>query len=66
MVRAMTIIKCACRNEECKVQIRLETDGDMILLWYTDKDEKETLMYLDANTAIELIRALKECILELT
>ncbi|RLE48716.1 MAG: hypothetical protein DRJ18_01450 [Candidatus Methanomethylicota archaeon] len=62
----MTVIKCACKQEECKVQIKLETDGNIIMLWYTDKDGKETLMYLDANTAIELIRALKQCILELT
>lgn len=62
----MTVIKCACGQEGCKVQIRLETDDRNIMLWYTDKDGKETLMYLDANTAIELIRALKECILELT
>ena len=60
-----SVIKCACGEEKCKVMIKLETwDDGGIYLWFTDKDGKETLMYLDPNTTVELIHALKNALME--
>ena len=62
----MSIIKCACGEEECKIKIKLETwqDDSSIYLWFTDKDGKETLMCLDPNTTVELIHALKNALMD--
>lgn len=57
------MIKCACNNQECKTQIRL--DSMSRALWFTDKDGNETLMYLDPNTVVKLIEELRDVLLEM-
>ena len=62
----MSVVRCACGEEECKIRIKLETwDDGYIYLWFTDKDGKETLMYLDPNTTVELIHALKDALMKI-
>ncbi len=52
-------VRCACREQECKIRIRLCQDG----IWFRDPDGKESLMYLDLNTAHELIQELKRWVM---
>jgi len=54
-------IKCSCGDPECKITIRF---GDSPhILWLTDKEGKETLMYLDASTTVKLISELRSVLL---
>lgn len=46
------MIKCACGDKDCPIEIRL-CDKE---LWMTNKSGEETLMYLDANSTVELIK----------
>jgi len=48
-------IKCTCGNELCKTSISVEDDG----LWLMDKKGESTLMYLDPNGMVDLIRRLQ-------
>ena len=62
------MIKCACGSKDCKTGIFFghPSLGDgAIDLFFRDADGREHLMYLDANTTVELIRALKKELLEL-
>ena len=61
----MTEIRCACDEPECKIKIRVEGDGKLVYLWITDRDGDETLMYLDPNRVVELVRELKRALLDL-
>lgn len=56
-------IKCACKDPECKTGIYL--DAASSALWFTDKDGKKTVMYLDANTIIRFIDELRRVLLYL-
>jgi len=58
------MIKCACGDPECKIRINFDSASQA--LWFTDKEGMETLMYLDANTIVDLISRLKEVLLSLT
>lgn len=49
--------KCACRDSACKTELRLNSAPNE--LWMMDKEGKETLMYLDANTIVDLIKTLR-------
>lgn len=62
------MIKCACHDENCKTGIyfsRSSLDIGDINLFFRDADGREHLMYLDANTTVELIHALKKELLAL-
>ncbi len=59
------MIKCSCGDENCKMKIWLETVNDKVAMWFTDKDGDDNVMYLDANSVIYLVKALKSCLLEL-
>ena len=50
--------KCACGDKNCKTEIRFDSASHA--LWFTDKAGNETLMYLDANTIIELVHGLRD------
>jgi len=60
----MSVVRCACGEKECRIKIKLEADSSDINLWFTDKDGKETLMYLDPNTTVKLIHALKNVLMD--
>ena len=47
------------------MKVWLETVNDRVAMWFTDKDGDDNVMYLDANSVIHLIKALKLCLLEL-
>ena len=53
-------VRCACGGEECQIRIWLTQDG----LWFQDPDGKQSLMYLDMNTAHRLIQELKEWVMK--
>ena len=60
----MCTVKCACGDENCKIQIKIYVMDGEIHLWFTDKNGEETLMYLDPNTVVELIHVLKSVLLD--
>jgi hypothetical protein len=62
------LIKCACRNPDCQIAIHFEppTINTLPGIWFTGKYGEETLMYVDANTIVELIRELKKILIEMT
>jgi len=59
----MTELKCTCKTKDCPTKINLSNAGE---LWITDKEGKETLMYIDANTIVEMIKYLKDNLIKLT
>lgn len=54
-------IKCACGASDCLVRIIIDDH-----MWITDKDGKETLIYLDANTIVKMINALRASLIKRT
>lgn len=59
--KGIKMIKCACNTKDCKIGIYFDQDH----LWFVDKNGKETLMYLDPNTIVELIKKLKEVLVSM-
>ncbi|CEP67854.1 Uncharacterized [Moorella glycerini] len=59
--------KCKCGKDICHLSVWVESpDGaNLIPLMFTDREGKEMRMYLDANTAILLIKDLREAINDL-
>lgn len=55
-------IKCACKIKDCPVEIVFL---DKHLIELTDKDGNYTTMYLDANTIVQFISELRECLLKM-
>lgn len=55
------MIKCSCGDKDCKTRIKFDENR----LWFEDEEGKETLMYLDANTIVDLIRKLKEILIKM-
>lgn len=55
MKNIFDLIKCSCKDKDCPIRIVFDEDR----LWFTGKDNKETLMYLDANVIVNLIKQLK-------
>jgi hypothetical protein len=53
---------CICQEKDCKIKIRF--DGNR--LWFTDNVGKETVMYLNPNTTVELITLLKGILMDFT
>ena len=58
------MIKCSCGEDKCPICIRLDSYSGQ--LWFTDKDEKEATIYLDANTTVEFIKQLRRYLLDMT
>jgi len=56
-------IRCSCENKKCPIKISFDFESK--LFFFTDKDGKETSMYLDANTSISLINELKKYVVYL-
>lgn len=48
------MITCSCRDSSCKSNIRISGDE----CWVTNSCDKETLIYLNANRKVALIREL--------
>ena len=57
------MIKCVCGKPECPIQIIVSGYGHE--LWITDKAGMETLMYVDANTIVALIKELRRALIEI-
>jgi hypothetical protein len=55
------IIKCMCKDPECKMEIRFNDEQ----LLFTDKRGNINGMYLDANTIHLLVKALRETLIEM-
>jgi hypothetical protein len=53
--------KCCCRAYGCKKRVYVGTDAGTVQLWITDPDA-ESLVYLDANSTIKLIRELRDAL----
>jgi hypothetical protein len=51
-------VRCKCGNPKCKIGIRIAKKE----LWFTDADNHDGLMYMDANTVVELIHELKNAL----
>jgi len=49
--------KCAC-GKICKIEINIDTEGRM--LYFVDKRDEETAMYLDKKNAREIIEKLEK------
>jgi len=54
--------KCCCGEENCKIALQL-SPGEVRLY---DKGGEESLMYVDANTTVDLIVALKKNLIAMT
>jgi len=54
-------IPCTCGNSECKNKVWVNAaDGIPTMeFWTTDKDNVDHMMYLDANSIVNLIHELK-------
>ena len=57
----MSEIRCGCGDGKCLTHIQMWKNE----FWFHTKDGKEHLMYLSANTIIEMIHALQECLREM-
>lgn len=55
------MIKCACNDKLCPIKILF--DGNR--LHFIDKKGEETVMYLDANTIVELKNKLNEILVNM-
>ena len=55
------MIKCACNAKDCKIGIYFDERN----LWFVDKNGKEHLMYLEPNTVVELIKGLKDVLVNM-
>ncbi|MGB9781407.1 MAG: hypothetical protein ACPLXA_00385 [Moorellaceae bacterium] len=58
------LLKCACGKADCRLGIVV--DATIPGLWLRDPHGNASLMYLDANTTVELIRRLKALLLSMT
>lgn len=58
------MVKCCCGDTNCKIALWVEHEPHAI--WFRDKNGNETLMYVDANTVVELIKELKRMLLSMT
>jgi len=52
----MKKIKCSCGDETCKTHIWFGGKGEF---WINDKENREHLMYIDANTLLAFINEAK-------
>jgi hypothetical protein len=52
------MIKCACGDPKCKTEINFDSASSALL--FTDKEGRETLMYLDPNTIKEFVSELRQ------
>lgn len=55
--------RCACGNEKCPQQIWFGGFGHE--LWFKSVDNKEYLMYMDANAIVGLIEELRQALREM-
>jgi len=60
------MIRCACGNSECPISIQFDKDGDNYILRFTDKNKKETIMYLDANAVVKAVKQLRAGLIDAT
>lgn len=58
------MIRCACGENDCKIEVRFEQNPAS--MWFTDADGKDTMMYLDANTIVRMITELREALIGLS
>lgn len=55
-----TTIKCTCGEDSCPIKIATTDEG----LALTGKDGEQSLMYLDANAIVSMIKALYDAHLQ--
>jgi len=58
------VIHCKCNDAACKQSIWF--DSASRALWHSNKLGEESLMYLDANSCVELIKELREVMMQMT
>lgn len=58
----MDIINCRCGAKDCPIQVRFNGRE----LWLNGKDKTESLMYVDANALVEIIKAARTALISLT
>ena len=54
------MIKCSCGSLDSKTNITLGSEG----MFFNDKEGRETLMYLDANAKMSLIKEIRKFLIE--
>jgi hypothetical protein len=54
------LIRCTCGDKKCKRTVSVSGNE----LWTQDHDERESLMYLDPNAKVKLIKALQKSIID--
>jgi hypothetical protein len=57
-------VRCRCKDPACKQAIWF--DSASRALWHTSKEGEESLMYLDANACVELIKELRDVLTQMT
>lgn len=57
----MSDVNCTCESG-CKTGLSISGKE----LWFTDDEGKETLMYLDANKLVEIIKLCQGALINLT
>jgi len=55
-------IKCKCGEEECRIEISIEKD----VLFFRTNEGETNLIYLDANSIVNLIKELRKALIEMT
>ena len=56
------MVKCSCGNADCKRKVTISGVSDTVEVWFTDKNDKETLIHLDANGIVALVYELRKAL----
>ncbi len=56
------MIQCTCGKPDCKAGLSFDTGG----IYLHDKEGRESLMYVDPNAIVDIIRELRKMLTNLT
>lgn len=58
------VVHCKCKAPACKQSIWFDSASHA--LWHSSKSGEESMMHLDANSCVELIKELREVLMQMT
>ena len=58
-------IRCDCGDKNCKMAVWVEKFYNQCALWFTDKDGRDNVIYLNEESLSALIEALRTCWIEI-
>lgn len=61
----MAMIHCSCKDPNCHKTLQVETEIDSIMISMEGFHTGSTMMYVDPNTVLKLIRELQMAIVKL-